>query len=338
MEKAWRKGTDIMEKSWPRGFQSSVVDAEELQLLEQRLGIHYAGRRLSIESDHEAHMIRRFGFSRLEKSVTPLAIAVSLRMSGMHRRGRRNAEAIEVRHHRVPSERVPPAFDGFVILHLSDLHCDISQGAVARLAALLPALRYDICVLTGDYRGATFGPCDATLTSLAKIRPHLRGEVYGVLGNHDPTRMLLDLEKMQIKMLMNECEPLERDGQHIHLAGIDDAHFYRTHDIEKAARAIPRDAFSVLLSHTPEVYRQAALAGFNLLLSGHTHGGQVCLPRGVALTLMSKLPRRLGAGTWQHRSMQGYTSVGVGTSALPVRFNCPPEITLHHLQRTAANP
>ncbi len=324
-----------MEESWSPGFQSFVVDAEELQLLEQRLGRHHAERRLSIESSHEARMSR--GFSRLENSLTPLTIALTLKMSGMHRRGRRNAEAIVVRHHRVPSERLPPAFDGFVILHLSDLHCDISHGAMARLAALLPTLRYDICVLTGDYRGATFGPCGATLTALAKLRPHLRGEVYGVLGNHDPTRMLLDLEKMQIKMLMNECERLERVGQHIHLAGIDDAHFYQTHDIENTARAVPRDAFSILLSHTPEVYRQAAHAGFNLLLSGHTHGGQICLPRGVALTLKSKLPRRLGAGTWRHHAMQGYTSVGVGSSALPVRFNCPPEITLHYLQRTATS-
>jgi predicted MPP superfamily phosphohydrolase len=88
-----------------------------------------------------------------------------------------------------------------------------------------------------------------------------------------------------------------------------------------------------LLSHTPEIYRQAAHAGFNLLLSGHTHGGQICLPGRVPITLDSVLPRRLGAGAWKHHTMDGYTSVGAGTSVVPVRFNCPPEITLHHLEQ-----
>ncbi|MGZ5862753.1 MAG: metallophosphoesterase, partial [Methyloceanibacter sp.] len=102
-------------------------------------------------------------------------------------------------------------------------------------------------------------------------------------------------------------------------------------NIEKAASAIPDDAFSILISHTPEIYRQAAHAGFNLLLAGHTHGGQICLPGGIPITLDSVLPRSMGAGAWKHANMIGYTSVGAGSSVVPVRFNCPPEITLHHL-------
>ena len=91
-----------------------------------------------------------------------------------------------------------------------------------------------------------------------------------------------------------------RDGQHLYLAGIDDAHFYRMDNIEKAAAKIPHDEFSILLSHTPEIYRQAAHADFDLLLSGHTHGGQICLPGSIALTLDSVLPRRMGAGSWRY--------------------------------------
>jgi uncharacterized protein len=88
-----------------------------------------------------------------------------------------------------------------------------------------------------------------------------------------------------------------------------------------------------LLSHTPEIYRQAAHANFNLMLSGHTHGGQLCLPGSIPITLESALPRRLGAGPWQYRNMIGYTSVGAGSSVVAVRLNCPPEITLHCLRR-----
>ena len=81
-----------------------------------------------------------------------------------------------------------------------------------------------------------------------------------------------------------------RGDQLIYLAGIDDAHYYRVDNIEKAASEIPENGFSILLSHTPEIYRQAAHAGFDLLLSGHTHGGQICLPGSTPITLDSVLP------------------------------------------------
>jgi hypothetical protein len=133
-------------------------------------------------------------------------------------------------------------------------------------------------------------------------------------------------------MLVNEYATIVRDDQRIWLAGIDDAHFFRLDNIEKAAVEIPADEYSILLSHTPEVYRQAAHADFNLMLSGHTHGGQLCLPGSIPIMLDAMLPRRMGAGAWRHNAMQGYTSVGAGTSMIAVRLNCPPEITLHHLR------
>jgi hypothetical protein len=160
----------------------------------------------------------------------------------------------------------------------------------------------------------------------------LKQPIYGVLGNHDTVRMLPGLEQMGIRMLLNECETISRNDERIYIAGIDDAHFYRADNIEKAASGIPIDAFSILLSHTPEIYQQAAHADFNLLLSGHTHGGQICLPGHIPVTLDSVLPRYMGSGAWKYRSMDGYTSVGLGCSIVPIRFNCPPEITLHVLQ------
>jgi predicted MPP superfamily phosphohydrolase len=136
---------------------------------------------------------------------------------------------------------------------------------------------------------------------------------------------------MGIRMLLNECEPIMRGDQTIYLAGIDDAHYFRVDNIEKAASSIPHKAFSILLSHTPEIYRQATHAGFSLLLGGHTHGGQICLPGSIPITLESVLPRRFGAGAWKYHDMAGYTSTGVGSSVVTVRINCLPEITLHRL-------
>jgi hypothetical protein len=150
--------------------------------------------------------------------------------------------------------------------------------------------------MTGDYRGATFGVFDAALEGLLRLRSCLRGLVYGVLGNHDTIRMVPGLEGMGIRMLLNECEPISRGGDSIYLAGIDDAHYYRVDNIEKAATEIPHNGFSILLSHTPEVYRHAAHAGFKLLLSGHTHGEQICLPGSIPITLSSVLARHMDSG------------------------------------------
>ena len=132
-------------------------------------------------------------------------------------------------------------------------------------------------------------------------------------------------------MLMNEMAVLEKQGAQIFLAGVDDPHYFRVDNLEKATRDIPAGAVSLLLSHTPEIYRQAAYADFDVMFCGHTHGGQICLPGGIPVTLDSKCPRSVGAGKWRYQQMQGYTSVGAGTSIVNVRFNCPPEVTIHHI-------
>jgi predicted MPP superfamily phosphohydrolase len=309
------------------------MSEEILDKLERRLGRLHARQRLGIETDHEA---RIFGyginFFHIENWYSVHSfIRNALRLTGLYQRGLRNAERVVVRHNHFNFPQLPKPFDGFTILHISDMHVDMNQGAMRRLIELLNDLRYDICVITGDYRGKTFGPFDATLEGLARVRPHLKALVYGVLGNHDTVRMIPGLEEMGIRMLLNESEIIVRGNDRIHLAGIDDAHYYRVDNIEKAASQIPHNEFSILLSHTPEIYRQAAHAGFNLLLSGHTHGGQICLPGSIPITLDSVLPRHMGSGAWKYHDMFGYTSVGVGSSIVAVRINCSPEITVHYL-------
>jgi predicted MPP superfamily phosphohydrolase len=311
------------------------MDEEILLKLEQRLGRLHARQRLGIEMDHEAQIFGQgLNFFHIENwDSAHSVIRIALKLTGLYWRARRNAERIIVRHNDVRLKQLPRPFDNFTILHISDMHVDTNEGAMRRLIELVGHLHYDLCVLTGDYRGKTFGPFAATLEGIARVRTHLRVPIYGVLGNHDTIQMVPGMEAMGIRMLLNECEPIVRDDQRIHLAGIDDAHYFRVDNIEKAALRIPDDEFSILLSHTPEIYRQAAHANFDLLLSGHTHGGQICLPGSIPITLDSVLPRRMGAGAWQYHNMIGYTSVGAGSSIIAARLNCPPEITLHHLRR-----
>jgi len=303
-------------------------------ILEKRLGRLHAKLRLGIEADHEAQVfgqgINYFHIENLKQSH--FAIRTCLKLTGLYARGQKNAAQIEIKQNRVKSNKIPKAFDGYTILQLSDLHVDMSQDAMERLNSILQSINYDLCALTGDYRGQTYGPYEAALAGMSRVCSEIKKPIYGVLGNHDTVRMLPGLEEMGIRRLLNECDTIEIDHQRIHIAGIDDAHFYRADNIEKAASGIPIDEFSILLSHTPEIYRPAALAGFDLLLSGHTHGGQICLPGRIPITLDSVLPRYMGSGPWNYLGMIGYTSVGVGSSVVPVRFNCPPEITLHCLQ------
>ena len=307
-----------------------------LSNLEQRLGRLHARQRLGIEIDHEAQIFGQgINFFHIENWYSiHSVIRTVLKLTGLYWRGRRNAERIVVKKNNVQRAHLPPLFDGFTILHISDTHVDMNQRAMQRLIELVAGLQYDLCVLTGDYRGKTFGAFDPALKGMARITGHLKPPIFGVLGNHDTIQMLPGLEAMGIRMLQNESEAIRRGDQEIFFAGIDDAHYFRVDNIEKAGSQIPDGAFSVLLSHTPEIYRQAAHAGFDLLLSGHTHGGQICLPGQIPITLDSVLPRHMGAGAWRYRNMIGYTSVGAGSSVVAVRFNCPPEITLHRLCRS----
>jgi uncharacterized protein len=309
------------------------MNEDIIETLEQRLGRLHARQRLGIEDDHEGRVFGQgINFFHPENwYFSPAVIRGALKLVGLYGRARRNAEDVQIRRHDIVMPELPGAFDGFTILQISDLHVDMNQGAMRRLTQLLPGLSYDICVLTGDYRGKTFGPYDATIEGMARMRAQISGPVYGVLGNHDTIRMVPALEEMGIRVLLNETEAIVRGAQRVHLAGIDDAHYYRVDNIEKAALQIPDGEFSILLSHTPEIYRQAAHADFDLMLSGHTHGGQICLPGAIPITLDATLPRRMGSGSWRYRGMVGYTSVGVGSCIVPVRINCPPEITLHRL-------
>jgi hypothetical protein len=311
-----------------------LLDPDEaLRRLETRLGPLHAQLRLGMEREHEAQAFGQ-GLSFLHLENLPLMqvmIEITLRVTGTYWLGLANAGKVQLRRNVVRLANLPSAFDGFTILHLSDLHADLSGPAMRRAAEIAHRLEYDLCVLTGDYRGRTHGDCRPCLECVARLREVLRGDVYAVLGNHDSITMVPDLEALGIRVLLNECVAIEHGTASIYLAGVDDAHFYRADNIEKAAAEIPHGSVSVLLSHTPEIYRQAAHAGFDLMLSGHTHGGQICLPGGIPILLEANLPRAFGAGAWRHAGMAGYTSVGTGSSVVPARFNNRPEMTLHEL-------
>jgi predicted MPP superfamily phosphohydrolase len=255
-----------------------------------------------------------------------------LRAAGLWGRAHRNALDIRVIEHELALPHLDPTFDNFTLLHLTDLHIDASDDCLSALLERVRGLVYDAVVMTGDFRAKSYGPVDAALDGMRALCAELRPPMYAVLGNHDSIRMVTPLTQFGVRVLMNESIELRRGAAVLTLAGIDDAHFFRLDDVEVAGRARRPDAPAILLSHTPEAYRDAERLGFDAMLCGHTHGGQICLPGGIPLTLDAQMPRRLGRGRWRHGRMRGYTSRGSGTSIVEARLNCPPEIVLHRLR------
>lgn len=319
----------------PEPWQCPPLPAEAYRSLAERVGRCHLDLRLGIEADREA---RAFGqgrtFFHIENwySIHGL-IRHALRLCLLHERGRRNARRIELRHNEIVLPYLPVSFDGFSLLHLSDLHLDIAPDMADALAeAVRRAGAYDACVITGDFRAKTFGPYQAALDAMERVRPCLGDAVYAVLGNHDSIRMVPGLESMGVRVLLNEAVAFSRGDDRLWLAGIDDPHYYRAENLEKATDAIPDRAASILLSHSPEMYRHAVYARFGAMLSGHTHGGQICLPGGYPVILNANSPRAFGRGAWRYNGLQGYTSPGSGSCIVDVRLNCPPEIALHRLR------
>lgn len=303
------------------------------EYLVTRVGKAHLRQRIGVETEHVAD---RFGQGRTFFHIenwhsASRTIKFMLKLSGLEERGRANVLDFRVRHNKLPLPHLPEAFDGFTLLHLSDLHLDSMAEFPQRLAKSISHLDYDICVLTGDYLFATHGPHDEAMRGLECLCQGIDKDIYAILGNHDSIMMTQPIELLGIRLLLNENIRIEREDSSLFLAGIDDPHYFAADNLEKAYDGIPDQAVSLLLAHSPEIYRHAAYVGFDIMMCGHTHGGQICLPGNVALTYNSSAPRFVCAGAWSYDLMQGYTSVGTGSSVVPVRFNCPPEITLHHL-------
>jgi len=313
------------------GSASSVADP--IAALGDRLGQTTLRQRLDLEAAHTKKK-RIFGSrpSLFSRSAWKRAtLWHGLHALGLYERGYRNFKDVQVRSNRVMLPALPQAFDGYRILHLSDLHIDLDTSLTDVIIDRVGRVSYDLCVITGDFRSETFGPSDLALTETARLVTHLRSPIFAILGNHDYVETVPPLEAAGVQFLLNETVPIQRYDTSIYLSGIDDPYFYKTEDIFRASRAIPTDAISVLLSHTPDVYPLAAAEGYDLLLCGHTHAGQLCFPGGHAIQRNIRSPRHMTQGPWRYRQMAGYTSAGTGATNLPIRFFCPPEITLHEL-------
>src|ERR671921_524135 len=232
--------------------------------------------------------------------------------------------------------RLPPELDGLRIVHLSDIHHSPFTGRtqIERAVEAANSLQPDIIALTGDYVSHEREYAAPCAEMLGRLRA--RCGVYAVLGNHDnwvDAGLITDLFRAEgIRVLVNEgmrFEHPEKGGAHFWLAGVDDT-MTGQEDLPLALAGSRADELKLLLAHNPLVLRRAAREGVDLVLSGHTHGGQVTWRSESSASGMPR--RRLLRGLGRQGATQIYVSRGLGTVVLPVRYGCLPEVSLLELR------
>ncbi|NML42201.1 metallophosphoesterase [Ramlibacter sp. G-1-2-2] len=231
----------------------------------------------------------------------------------------------------VPLQRLPSALAGFRIVQISDIHVGptIKQDYLDAIVDRVNALDADVVAITGDLVDGTVAELASHVAPLARLRA--RHGVYFVTGNHEYYSgvhgWLAELRRLGVRVLQNEHVVLRHQGEQLVLAGVPDygAHHYdRAHrsDPVAALQGAPEDAVKVLLAHQPRTAPAAAAAGFDLQLSGHTHGGQF-----FPWSLFVPLQQPFTAGLHQLDGLRVYVSRGTGYWGPPKRVGAPSEIS-----------
>ena len=242
------------------------------------------------------------------------------------------ANSLSLERVEITLDRLPKRLDGFKIIQLSDTHHSPFTGLehIKRAVKIANRLRPDIFLLTGDYVSHEREYIPPVAAALGKLKA--RYGIYACLGNHDhwtDADLVTHLFRGEgINMLINEGVRLEARGASFWLAGVDDYMVGKT-DVPAAMKGSYPDEMKLLLAHNPIIFREAARVGVDLTLSGHTHGGQVKM-RDDSKRIFPQ--RRLKAGLHSRRKSQIYITRGIGTVVLPVRYQCPPEISLLELR------
>ncbi len=252
-------------------------------------------------------------------------------------------QRVEITHQRISIPKLPVEFHNFRIVQLSDIHHSpfLSEEEIVEAARRVNDLKPDLIALTGDYVSHSSNYIAGCARSLGTLQA--REGVFAVLGNHDHKvngeMMASALTDHGIRVLSNENLRIERGQSYIRLAGIDDIMAGRD-DLIRALLGTHRAETRILLAHNPAIIRQAARAGIDLVLSGHTHGGQINWRMLTgredrkAARWLRRSKRTKGSllrGYAQLGSTQIYVNRGLGTVVLPVRYGCTPEITLIEL-------
>jgi predicted MPP superfamily phosphohydrolase len=243
-------------------------------------------------------------------------------------------KTVVVNRYRIPVADLPPSFHGFTLAHLTDIHFGsfVSEAFIERIVHTANGLGTDAIVCTGDYvlgDDAT-EKIDTVWPILAKLKA--RHGVYSVLGNHDHhadfDRSLYWLERSG-QNLRHQCKPIHKGKERIMIGGAGD-YWYDRLEIDNTFSGSDKRDCRVLLSHNPDSVDSQFDTPLSLVISGHTHGGQVVIPFFGPPVLPVK-NKNYSSGLIATAKTQLFISKGIGWSGLPIRFNCYPEIAVLEL-------
>ena len=241
----------------------------------------------------------------------------------------------------IPIKGLPEAFSGFTVAQLSDFHYnDLCAIPIRKAVEIVTKLQPDMVVLTGDFvtvpllhhflhdKQQAANSAEPCAKILRELKPP--SGMFAILGNHDVDsdhRWITEIvESNGIPLLRNRSIAIEKGSDRFWLAGVDDALEGRP-DLDLTLKNVPAGEPIVLLAHEPDFANQAAHYPIGLQLSGHSHGGQIWLP-GIGAPWLPPMGREYPRGLRKVGNMTLYTNIGLGTIRLPVRLNCPPEITM----------
>lgn len=239
---------------------------------------------------------------------------------------------LEVRRVNIPLSKLPRSCSGLRIALFSDVHLNIfySPKRLSGVVDMINREHPDIICFTGDFLDAHAGT--GVLREVAPILGRLKAPCgkFAVLGNHDcrdgVDRVGSTLELGAFRVLTNDHAVLQKDRDRLYMIGLADVLKGRP-DLTNAMAEIPEEACSILLVHEPDFADTVTTRPVSLQLSGHSHGGQVRLPY-LGPLITTRLGRKYHSGLYKIDKLLLYTTWGVGTTLLPVRFFCRPEITI----------
>jgi predicted MPP superfamily phosphohydrolase len=236
-----------------------------------------------------------------------------------------------IRQREVEIVGLPEAFDGYRIAQISDLHCGpfASGRRVARWVDATNRIEADLVAVTGDLIASGSAFVGVVASALGGLRA--RDGAFAAMGNHDyfgdGEAMVSALEAAGLTVLRNRGVEVRRGSGAIYLAGVDDT-WTKRHDLERALAARPVGMPAVLLAHDPMLFPEAAKMGVDLVLSGHTHGGQVAVPLLARKLNLARLITRFTNGIYRSGVSTLYVNRGLGTTGPPVRLAVAPEIAV----------
>lgn len=256
---------------------------------------------------------------------------------------------IDTVHRTFRIDKLPAIFNGYRIVQISDIHLDefTEPYFLERVVKHVNSLAPDLVLLTGDFvtRGSlTFIASQHAARRCAEILSTLACPIrLAILGNHDvgvgAAMVVQSLRSNRIGVLLNQHFPIERNGERFWICGVDDPSTSNP-DLNRAIPEIP-GAPVILLAHEPDyadmVVDHPRGPLVDLMLSGHTHGGQIRLPFTGPLVL-PPWGKKYKEGAYQVSRMQLYVNRGIGTVGIPFRLNCPPEITVITLASPVTSP